>query len=127
METEWHQHGDERQQVDVLNRGRQPLIEREQRVEDMKPDEVRDHERRHPEHGVRDEMKQDEEPVVADHRAGPSDRDESATSACISSPNRSRPKRSAWRRITPASNRCVRQWLMASANAAAVGSWTRTP
>ena len=72
----------------------------------VEPQRVGDDERGHAEQRVGEDVKRDEQAVVPDHRAAPAPAS-CRTSASISSPKRSRPNRSAWRRMAPASKRRV--------------------
>ena len=66
VEPERDEHGDERQQVDVLPQRRNALGDRDQAR--VKPDRVGEDERRQPEQRVGHDVEGDEEPVVApDH------------------------------------------------------------
>ena len=69
MEAERHQHGDERQQVDVLPQRRNALGDRNQAG--VEPDGVGDDERGQAEQRVRRDVERDEQPVVApEHQRG---------------------------------------------------------
>ena len=111
MKPERHETGDERQDVDVLPERRQPARDRNEAG--VKPERVRDDERRHAEQGVGDDVKGDEQPIVSNHAW------RASTSASISSPNRSRPNRSAWRRMDGGIELRVIALAIASANASA--------
>ena len=86
--------------VEVLRRGGSPLVIGMR--PDVEADRVGDDERADAEQGVRDDVERDEQAVVTNHRAASACIVSARTSASISSPNRSRPKRSACRRMASA-------------------------
>ena len=94
VESDRHEHRDERQDVQVLRERRQALRDRNQAR--VKADGVGDDEGADAEQRVGDDVERDQQAVVPDHRAASTAPPRS--SASISSPKRTRPNRSAcWR------------------------------
>src|SRR5688572_24547466 len=94
MKRQRNDDGDDGKDVEVLREWRLALRRRDQ--SGFEPEVVGEHERHHPEDGVGDEVKRDQQPIVPPyHRcAGGADMVSSMTSQ-ISFTNRSRLKRSA--------------------------------
>ena len=104
LEAERHQRGDERQHVEVVLERRHALGDRNEPGRESK--RIRGDEREMPRSASETTWNAIEQAVVPTHHArDPFVRMASSTRASISSPNRVRPKRSAWRRMAAASNR----------------------
>ena len=122
-----HQHGDERQDVDVLRERRQPLGDGDETA--LEPDGVGQQERRHAEDGVGDDVVGDEAAGRPLHHRTRSSGAvmRASTSVVNASMKRWREKRSACARTTAGSNVIVSRRRIAAAKDSGVASSTRMP